>query len=222
MPQDDQNQLLIDRIKEITALLKEGRFCEIDPASLDKNVSNQDIHHIAENFKQIIGSLTIACREMANDINDLPIITQHLTHISDTTEKGILEAINTAEAIMDETAQVKDALRHIHEYVSGNQELEQQFQLVSSKLDTVKDQCFSVITSLEFEDINRQVMEKIIERLQVLFENLLTAMEAMKLKERLETRDTAFLSRLKHIIDIEGANRQSQDMVDELFEDFSS
>jgi chemotaxis regulatin CheY-phosphate phosphatase CheZ len=215
MSKQEHKEWLLDQIKVLSEHLKEGRYDEIDLSAIEKEASA-----MARNFGEVIDSLESAGQKMGMDSNDLPTITEHLAHISETTEKGVLTALNTTEAIMDEAAKAKESLVRIRDYLFGNEELKHELLAVNGRMDTVQDHCFTVITSLEFEDINRQVMEKVLTRLNVLYDNLLKILAMLKFKERIEKRDTSFLDSLKHIIDIEGANRQSQDMVDDLFEDF--
>ena len=215
MSKEEHKEWLLEQIRALSEHLKEGRFDEIDLAAIEKEAAD-----MARNFRQVIESLDTAGQKISLDSHDLPTITKHLTHISQSTEKGVMNAINQAEAIMEDASAAKDSLEQINEQVAGDERLVDRIQSVNHRMDSIQDQCFSVITSLEFEDINRQVMEKILIRLNVLYDNLLKILVMLKLKERFENNDSTFLDSLKHIIDLDGANRQSQEKIDEFFEDF--
>ena len=216
MSKQEHKEWLLEQIRSLSERLKEGRYDEIDLSAIEKEASD-----MARNFGQVIESLESAGQKMGLDSSDLPAISEHLSHISQSTEKGVMTAINTAEAIMEEASKAKESLVQIDEQLSGNEELKNQVREAETRMDTVQDHCFSVITALEFEDINRQVMEKILIRLNQLYDNLLKILLMLKLKDRIEKGDSTFLDGLKHIIDLEGAKRQSQEMIDELFDDFS-
>jgi hypothetical protein len=214
MYSQDHREWLLTQIKLLSEHLKEGRYDEIDLAAIENEASD-----MAKNFGQVIEGLESAGLKMGLDSHDLPTVTEHLAHIAESTEQGVMAAINNTESIMDEATKAKESLQYVEEQVTGNKELKDRVQSVNNMMDTIQDYCFSVITSLEFEDINRQVMGKILARLNEMYENILKILLMLKIKDRIE-KDSSFLEGLKHIIDIEGAKRQSQDMIDEIFEDF--
>lgn len=215
MSKRDYKEWLLKQVKTLSEQLKDGRYDEIDLSAIEQEASD-----MAKNFGQVIESLESAGQKMGLDSHDLPKITEHLTHISETTEKGVMEVINTAESIMEETSKAQESLDHVNEQLPDNEDLKNEVQAVSGMMANVQDNCFSIITSLEFEDANRQLMEKILSRLNELYDNLLKILLMLKLKDRLDKKDSAFLESLKHIVDIEGATRQDQEKIDEFFETF--
>jgi hypothetical protein len=217
MSDQDKEDGFLARIRVLSEQLKEGRFDKIDLSFLESETPD-----IAANFRQVVDALESAGRYIKVDSHDLSTVSGHLSHISETTEKGVMTAINTAEAIMEEAVNAKKYLSQIQEGSKGSRELEDLFQAVNGMLDSMQDHCFSVITGLEFEDINRQLMEKILARLNRLQDNLEKIISMLNITVNPDEKDSAFLESLRHIIDIDGSNRQTQDMIDDFFEDFGS
>lgn len=216
MPSNDDKEKLLERIKTLSGLLKAGRYDEIDFTALEKEAPD-----IAGNFSEVVKNLESAGEKISLDSHDLPSVDKYLTHITKTTENAVTEVLNTAESIMDDTAKAGEILGHIDEQIPDNNEkLKNEIHYVKDLLDNVQDKSFSVITSLEFEDINRQLSEKIVARLDELYGNLLEIMIILKFKESINKEDSDFLKSLKRIFDIDDAARHSQEVADELFEEF--
>jgi len=216
MYKDDHKEWLLSQIKVISELLKEGRYDEIDLSAIEREASD-----MAKNFDQVIKSLESAGQKMSIDSQDLPRISEHLSHISESTEKGIMTVINNTESIMEDATNASEVLYKLQEDFKDNEEVKNKIQEANDFLDSAQGKCFNIITSVEFEDINRQLLDKILGRLNELYDNLLKILLMLKLKERLDNQESGFLESLKHIIDIEGGDRQSQEMIDDLFEDFN-
>lgn len=201
MPDKEINDALKNKINELAQYIKDTTPGKFDPGALMQLLKlvgeGMNIHNL-----------------------DLSIIYEHLEHISKTTESGVLTVINTAEAMMEDTSNAMGDLEKLEAKCSENKDLKQSLEKVNETIDSVQNNCFTIITALEFEDINRQLLERILVRLHQIQENQEQILELMELKEPLDKKDSAFLEHLKHIIDLEGARRQSQEEIDELFESF--
>jgi len=215
MNNNNNIEFLLEQIKNLSELFRDGRYNQIDLSALGKE--NADT---AQNFKEVIENLENAAELLIQDSYDLPKINDHLSHISDTTENGVLKVINTSESIMDDTSQIQESLDTILKQFDDNAFLQDKLMGIANITDGIQNKCFSIITAVEFEDINRQLMGRILTRLKELLENLSNILLLLNLTDRIHKRNSTFIESLKHILDIEGANRQSQDMIDELFEDF--
>ncbi|MCP5106710.1 MAG: hypothetical protein GY950_25220, partial [bacterium] len=172
-----------------------------------------------EFLKDILNSLESIRKKIGDDCHDLPMVNEHLSHVSKTTETGVTDVLNTAETIMSDSATAMESLNGIGKKtaeVKNGETLANEIGEVEQILDNVQNNCFSIITSLEFEDINRQLMEKIMFRLDELYGNLTTISSALNLDlEEKEKNDSAFLKDLKRIIDIDDSRRHTQEAIDE-------
>ncbi|MCP4221650.1 MAG: hypothetical protein GY765_43900 [bacterium] len=196
--------------------LMNGTYDEIDFSLIE-----QESAEMAANLRAIIDGLELAGNETAADLEDIPITTAHLDHIAKTTEKGVLEVMNTSESIMAELYKVKDSLDKIAEQCPENEVVREEAKTASDILDGAQNQCFSIMTSLEFDDIHRQLLEKIITRLEQSYEKLMELQLVLNLRSNLEKQEDEFLKGLQRIIDIEGTSkRHSQDVVDDILDGF--
>lgn len=204
--------------------------CDIMPLTVTPNTLNELLKSVATKLsesghrdpelEQLIETLNTAFIKVPDDLRDLPHIARHLTHISQTAENGVMKVINLAESMMEQTLDVRDKLEQVAAGLDPAGKAAAEMREIESTLDIFQNNCFSVITAVEFEDINRQLMERILHRISHIEENLAQISGAMRLSSPGEASESQFLENLKHIIDLDGARRQSQDEVDELFESF--
>lgn len=216
MPSNGEKEKLLEQIKTILEFLKAGRYDEIDFSSLKKEAPDA-----AENLAALVKHLQATGEKISLDSSDLPSVDKYLTHISKTTETAVTEVLNTAESIMNDSAKAREIMEHMDEQIPmQNESLKNGIRYANDLLNSIQEKTFSVITSLEFEDINRQLCEKIIARLDDMYGNLLEIMVKLQFEERVSKEDSAFLKSLKRIFDIDDAARHSQQVADELFEEF--
>ncbi len=210
------NPELLERIRLALGLMNEGQYEKIDLSTIET-----DDGEIASLLKQIMETLNSTSQNMNEDSMDIPIVGQHLTHITTTTESGVLTVLKIAETIMTDVNKVRDILDKLEPKITPNDNDHKLFIDSHQVLDEIQNNCFTIFTSLEFEDINRQLMEKITHRLDILYGNLLDSMIQLKVDTLMERKDSNFLEGLKHIIDLDNSSRQSQEEIDDLFEEFS-
>lgn len=213
----EREESLVDMLHQAIELLLEGHGNDINWQKLQEKTP--ELATILGELKQILDATH---HHMSSCFIDLPIVNQHLAHIAKSTENGVLTVLNTAEAIMNDAGKIKDILNTIPNDSPQNEILKPTLAETHNLLSSIQDNSFSILTSLEFEDANRQLMEKIILRLEdqlIATEEILTL---LKKSVSLNKNDSTFLKGLKHIIDLESSTRQSQDMIDDYFEDFGS
>lgn len=218
MSSQDRNEWLLDEIRKVSQFLKDGRYNDIDLKSLEKEAPD-----LAGNFAEIIRNLESAGENVGLDANDIPKMNEYLTHISKTTEAGVTAVLNIAEEAMNDMDKVKDALDNICEEnpkTTDKNNVTDKIHELNVTIDNLQNNFFTILTSLEFEDINRQLMEKIIGRLDEMYGNLLEMMVSLNAKENPNQEASTFLKALKRLFDIEDINRHSQAVADELFEEF--
>lgn len=215
MSNNENKNEIIQRVSILINLLKEGRYNEIDLA-----IWQEDTPEVAENLRQFIHNLENTCTAINQENSDYPVIQQHLDHISRTTEEGVLTVINTAESLMNECANAQEMLNTMDRRFNENEEIRSHVQNMGEIINVIQDKCFSIITAVEFDDINRQLMAKILSRLDQLSVNLKDNLASLNRYQPLPPGESPFLEDLKHIIDLDGTKRETQESVDELFETF--
>lgn len=211
----NREESVLGLIQNAMALLLDGHGNEIDLARIQREAPE-----MAASLGELINIVSTTHHHMASCMLDMPIINQHLSHISKTTEAGVLTVLNTSEAIMNDALKIKEILDDIERHSPDADPRKQEIQSAQDLLNSIQDNSFSILTSLEFEDANRQLMEKIIQRLEDQLAHSQNILALFKKTLVLHQNDSVFLQGLKHIIDLENTSRQSQDMIDDYFEDF--
>ena len=218
MSSHDRNEWLIEKIRQIAVFLKEGRCKEIDFASIESEAPD-----LAGNFSEVAKNIETVGNTINPCTHDIPKMNEYLTHIAKTTETGVTTVLNIAETVMSETSKVKAALDNLSTHLTqstGNETHQSELRGAQAILDNLQDNCFTILTSLEFEDINRQLTEKIIDRLDKIYANFLDILLMLNVQEARGDEDSPFVKSLKRIFDIEDAGRHDQKVADELFEEF--
>jgi Txe/YoeB family toxin of Txe-Axe toxin-antitoxin module len=216
MASQDHNQEFVERIKLALKLMIDSQYQKVDLSA----IKNED-PEMATLLKQLTDTLKTTGQSINVDTMDIAIIGQHLSHISKTTESGVLTVLNISELLMSDTNKIRDTLDELENKLKVNETDQKLISGAHQILDEIQNNCFTILTSLEFEDINRQLMEKITNRLDMLYSNLLDSLVHIKTETLLERKDSVFLEGLKHIIDLDNSSRQSQEEIDDLFEEFS-
>jgi chemotaxis regulatin CheY-phosphate phosphatase CheZ len=218
MSSHDRNDWLMDKIRQIAEFLKEGCWSELDFTTIEKEAPE-----LAENFYKVAKNIDSVRNTISPYAHDVPKMNEYLTHIAKTTETGVTTVLNIAEAVMSDTSKVKESLANLSTHLAqftGNESLQDELRGAQSILDNLQDNCFTILTSLEFEDINRQLTEKIIDRLDEMYANFLDILLVLNIPETPGNGDSPFVKSLKRIFDIEDAGRHDQKVADKLFEEF--
>ncbi|MCP5048872.1 MAG: hypothetical protein GY940_17000 [bacterium] len=208
---------LLDRIRIILELLREGRYGEIDFSAIEEHAPS-----IVDNIRHLITTLDSTGKDLSTDNLDLPIIIDHLSHVSKSTETGVLNVLNTAEILMTDAAEVIKGLEELEKQIPDDSPDKETVRKMNDALDNIQNNSFSILTALEFDDINQQLMGKIMTRLDEANLHLIHVLSKLKLELNFAKEESKFLENLKHIIDLEDNTRQSQDMIDDFFEDFDT
>lgn len=218
MSSQDRNEWLLDEIRKISEFLKDGRYNDIDFSSLEKEAPD-----LAGNFAKVVKNLVSAGETVGLDAHDIPKMNEYLTHISKTTETGVTAVLNIAETAMNDMDKVKDSLDNLcgeNPRTTDPENVKEKINEINETIATLQNNFFTILTSLEFEDINRQLMEKIIGRLDEMYGNFLEMMALLNAKEYPAQETSTFLKALKRLFDIEDISRHNQKVADELFEEF--
>jgi chemotaxis regulatin CheY-phosphate phosphatase CheZ len=204
---------LIEKLTFISQALKEGRYQEIDLSSIE-----QEAEALAANFKDVIESLQSVGFRIGTDSTDVQRISDHLKHISKSTEEGVMRVMDSAEGIIDDATVISSSLEGLGHHLV-NDEARSEYDQVTDRLGSLQTKAFTIMTSLEFEDINRQQLEKILTRLGEIYDNLMKVLLLLKLKDKITHADSRFIDGIRRISDPEQNNHQ-QDTIDALLNEF--
>jgi len=208
MENTDRKEWLISQLTEMSKLLSQGKYEDIDLKSIEREAQD-----LAKNFQEFISSLQTVGSELGAESHDVSHIREKLRKIITTTENSVKKVIDFSEGIMNDVSEIRNRIQDLSiENSSAND--------VDTKLSKIQDSAFNIMTSLEFEDINRQMIEKINERLNLIYDNFMRVLIMLKLKDKLEQNDTKFMSEMTAITDPSVSIEEKQNMIDELFKEF--
>lgn len=214
MNEEDKRNWLINQLVGISELLKEGRYNEIDLSLIEKEATV-----LASNFGEVIQSLEAVGYNVSEETDDVQQISNHLKHISKTTEEGVMQVMDHSESIVSDANQILSGIASIKQKVGDKPELDEEFRDMDTTLHHLQANAFKIITSLEFEDINRQKLEKILKKLTQVYDNLIKVLLLLKVKERMEQKDSSFIKEIRNISDPSDKS-DKQGMIDELLKEF--
>jgi len=215
MSEDEKRKWLLNQIVAISKLLKEGRYDEIDLSLIEREAAE-----LATNFGEVINSLESVGYKVGEDTEDVQQISQHLKHISKTTEEGVMQVMDHSEAIVSNANRISSNIAAVKEKIGDRPDLKTEYDHIDNSLTTLQTNAFKIITALEFEDINRQKLEKILKRLNIVYENLIKVLIMLKVKEKIEQKDSSFIREIQNISDPEEDVSGKQGMIDELLKEF--
>ncbi len=214
MNEEDKRNWLINQLVGISELLKEGRYNEIDLSLIEKEATV-----LASNFGEVIQSLEAVGYNVSEETDDVQQISNHLKHISKTTEEGVMQVMDHSESIVSDANQILSGMASIKQKLGDKPELDEEFRDMDTTLNHLQANAFKIITSLEFEDINRQKLEKILKKLTQVYDNLIKVLLLLKVKERMEQKDSSFIKEIRNISDPNDKS-DKQGMIDELLKEF--
>ncbi len=215
MSEIDKRSWLINQVVSISGLLKDGRYEEIDLTLIEKEAAD-----LASNFSEMINSLESVGYKIGDDKEDVQQISHHLKHITKTTEEGVMQVIDHSESIVADATYISSNLAEIKDKIGDNPEVQQELDNIDGKLSNLQNNAFTIMTSLEFEDINRQKLEKILGKLNQLYDNLIKVLLLLKVKEKIENKDSSFIQDIRSISDPNEDTTDKQGMIDELLNEF--
>lgn len=217
MSSDERKKDLLKSVRGILAAINNGKYHEIDLSEVEK-----DDREMAISFRDLIETLEMTGKHNSVDILDLDLVMEHLSHISKTTESGVLTVLNTSEAMMGDLAKLRESLDDIKRIHDNEEQVHNQIEQLGEQVDGLQNNTFSVLTALEFDDINQQLLKKILDRLEEQHAHLQEILMLTNIQPKTDKSESAFLEGLKHIIDLEDSSLKSQAEVDELFDDFDA
>jgi len=202
----------INELLDIARNINEGNY---DVASVDVNTDNE-LFHIAQYFSESIEKLQTITDTVEDSYEDLPSFEETLQAIikdSKTASENVLGCVDNINFATDE---IKDNLNTLKTQVEGKN-----FGQTSGILDRLRDKAlsgqdtsFDIIASLEFQDITKQKIDKLVKIIYDLQERLAHLIVMYGVKE--DKIDVEVLDKLKEKEDI----LEDQNLVDELMREF--
>jgi len=215
MSDDEKRQWLLKQVIKISGLLKDGRYSEIDLSLIEKEATD-----LAANFGEIIHSLEAVGYKVSEDTGDVQQISNHLKHITKTTEEGVMKVMDYSETIVNDANHIADKLAVVKQKFSNQPEAKSDLDDIDASLSNLQNSAFTIMTALEFEDINRQKLEKILKKLNQVYDNLIKVLLLLKLKEKIEEKDSSFIQEIRQISDPKEDPASKQGMIDALLKEF--
>lgn len=215
MSTKDRKEWLLGQVHLLSEAMRDGKFSEIDLSEIEKEAAE-----LASNFGEIINNIEEVGYKVGGDTQDVQEISQHLEHISKTTQEGVMKVIDYSETIISDANEISDRIVSINKKTEGKVDLSEDMDAMNLKLGDLQNNAFTIMTSLEFEDINRQKLEKILKKLSQVYDNLLKVLFLLKIKEKIENNDSGFINDIKKISDPNDQTENKQDLIDALLSEF--
>lgn len=220
MTQNKKKDILIQQIVDISNNLVEGKI-----ENIDLSIIESEIDVLASNFQKLIENFQTLGHNLYQSTNEMPVLTQHLENISETTTQGVIKVMDNAEAIMNSSAELNEKVQKVKDkYSDLSDNLISDLDDIDSTAMQIQNQSFSILTALEFEDINKQQMEKILTALNDFQNEFYKLLVLLKIKDFIEKKESSqgskVLEDLKQVVDLENQANDKQDLIDQLFQEF--
>ncbi|MCD8553911.1 protein phosphatase CheZ [Seleniivibrio sp.] len=202
----------INELLDIARSINEGNY---DVAGVDVNAENE-LYHIAQYFSDAINKLKAVYDTVEDSYEDLPGFEDTLKAIiadSKTASENVLTCVDKINFITDD---IRENIQTIKDQVAAGQ-----FGLAGGIIDRLRDKalggqdtCFDIIASLEFQDITKQKIDKLVKIIYDLQERLAHLVLMFGVKEN--KIDVQMLDMIKDKKDL----LKDQNLVDELLKEF--
>ena len=218
MTKPENKEKLLQHVIDISSKLVNGELENIDLSAIEK-----ELNILADNFQRLIENFNVLGENIYHSSNEMPILSQHLEHISETTAEGVTKVMDNAEGIMNTSVEMCGKVDELTEKYKENEELGNDLVGIADYAMNIQNRAFSIMTSLEFEDINRQQIEKITTALTDFQNEFFRLLTMLKIKDYLDKKGhkSAIMHDLQQVVDLHNTESESkQDLIDELFKEF--
>lgn len=204
----------INELLDIARSINEGNY---DIVSVDVNTENE-LFHIAQYFSDSIEKLQTISDTVEDSYEDLPGFEDTLKAIisdAKTASENVLGCVDNINFVTDD---IKDNLTALKKLAEDGK-----FAKMSGVLDRLRDKAlagqdtsFDIIASLEFQDITKQKIDKLVKIIYDLQERLSHLVIMYGVKEDKIDIETLDKLKMKQKDDM----LEDQDLVDELMREF--
>jgi chemotaxis protein CheZ len=202
----------INELLDIARSINEGNY---DIASVDVNTENE-LYHIAQYFSKALEKLSTVFDTVEDSYEDLPGFEDILKAVIKDTKIASENVLSCVDNINFNTDDIRENLE-----ILKNQVESENYSQTGGVVDRLKDKalagqdtCFDIIASLEFQDITKQKIDKLVKIVYDLQERLAHLVLMFGVKEN--KIDVEMLDKMKEKKDL----LQDQDLVDELMKEF--
>lgn len=202
----------INELLDIARNINEGNY---DVVSVDVNAENE-LYHIAKYFSEAVSKLKTVFDTVEDSYEDLPGFEDTLKAIikdTKTASENVLSCVDRINFVTDDIKENLQTLRHQVEAGSFGQTAGIVDRLRDKAL-AGQDTCFDIIASLEFQDITKQKIDKLVKIIYDLQERLAHLVIMFGVKEN--KIDVQMLDKMKDKNDL----LKDQNLVDELLKEF--
>ncbi|BAI79917.1 hypothetical protein DEFDS_0423 [Deferribacter desulfuricans SSM1] len=203
----DLNELI-----EIAKKINSGDYDLID-ISLNPE---SELFHIAEYFNDAVKKLKIVDETFSDTYEELPVFEKVLKDIIDDMKNASESILNEIDKINFNIDSIKETLASIKN-AAQNKDFEQVKIYINGLKDNIRegeDICFDIIAALEFQDITKQKIDKLLMIIKEIEDKIADLIIKLGLKSN--KIDPEKLSEVKDKTEV----LEDQELVDKLLEEF--
>lgn len=204
-------------IGELIEIAKKINSGEYDITNIYINPESE-LFEIAKYFSDAVKTLSEVNNTIEDSYDDLPLFEKILTEVINDAKKASEDILNLSDNINFIIDELKENIKLLKDYVhSGN--YEHALGILDRILDKTiegQDVSFDMIATLEFQDISKQKIDKLIRIVKVLERKVGELVIKLGLKDNKIDVDT--LNRAGNIDDI----LNNQDIIDALLKEFGN
>ncbi|UOD33926.1 protein phosphatase CheZ [Deferribacteraceae bacterium V6Fe1] len=204
-------------IGELIEIAKKINSGEYDITNISINPESE-LFEIAKYFSDAVKKLSEVSNTMEDSFDDLPLFEKVLTEVINDTKKASEEILNLSDNINFILDEVKENIKLLKDYVHSG-DFEHALGVIDRILDKTiegQDVSFDMIATLEFQDISKQKIDKLIRIIKVLERKVGELVIKLGLKDN--KIDINTLNRAGNIDEI----LNDQDIVDALLKEFGN
>jgi len=204
-------------IGELIEIAKKINSGEYDITNISINPESE-LFEIAKYFSDAVKTLSEVSDTVEDSFDDLPLFEKVLTEVINDAKKTSEEILNLTDTINFILDEVKENIRILKDYVHSG-DFEHALGVIDRILDKTiegQDASFDMIASLEFQDISKQKIDKLIRIIKVLERKVGELVIKLGLKDN--KIDIYTLNRAGNIDEI----LNDQDIVDALLKEFGN
>lgn len=201
----------INELIEIAKSINDGRY---DVASVNVSPENE-LFEIAQYFNDAMKKLSHVSETIEDSYEDLPLFEKVLKEVISDTKKASEDILNLSDSVNFVVDEIKENIKNLKQDIADGETNHAMgvIDRIMDKTQEGQDVCFDMISSLEFQDITKQKIDKLIRVVKVLQKRVTEIVIKLGLRDNKIDMDT--LNRAGSIDDI----LNDQNLVDTLLKE---
>lgn len=201
----------INELIEIAKSINDGRY---DVASVNVSPENE-LFEIAQYFNDAMKKLSHVSETIEDSYEDLPLFEKVLKEVISDTKKASEDILNLSDSVNFVVDEIKENIKNLKQDIADGDTNHAMgvIDRIMDKTQEGQDVCFDMISSLEFQDITKQKIDKLIRVVKVLQKRVTEIVIKLGLRDNKIDMDT--LNRAGSIDDI----LNDQNLVDTLLKE---